>query len=260
MTTPETIYKMMVIDTSEIEVPREKYQRDFNDPRTKRIVKDFDERIANEPKLSFRDNKYYVFDGQHTIAARKLINGGHDLPVLCKVYFGMTAEEEALLFAKQTGESAPVTAGARIRAEIFGKDEIAVAFLKANESIGLSLDYDHERGENRIGCIKTALDAYRRLGEERYKEAMIILAKAWDGAPDSFRSENVIAITRFIHIYHDKYNPSRLIEQLSQVDPLTIPRRGHAVGTKFAGYKKYLYQVYKIYNGSDKRNALPLKF
>ena len=57
MTTPKTIYKMMVIDTSEIEVPREKYQRDFNDPRTKRIVKDFDERIANEPKLSFRDNK-----------------------------------------------------------------------------------------------------------------------------------------------------------------------------------------------------------
>lgn len=118
MTTPETIYKMMVIDTSEIEVPREKYQRDFNDPRTKRIVKDFDERIANEPKLSFRDNKYYVFDGQHTIAARKLINGGHNLPVLCKVYFGMTAEKEALLFAKQTGESAPVTARARIRAEV----------------------------------------------------------------------------------------------------------------------------------------------
>ena len=89
---------------------------------------------------------------------------------------------------------------------------------------------------------------------------MRILAAAWDSAPDSFRSENVIAITRFIHIYHDKYNPNRLIEQLSQVDPLTIPRRGHAVGIKFAGYKKYLYQVYKIYNGSDKRNALPLKF
>lgn len=109
----------------------------------------------------------------------------------------------------------------------------------------------------RIGCIKTAMNAYRRLGEERYKEAMGIIVSAWGGEPDSFRRENIIGITRFVDRYHDSYIPQRLITRLSNVDPLTIPREGRAVGVDIAGYKKYLYQVWKIYNGSGKKYSLP---
>lgn len=168
MMTPEPLYRMMVIDSSEIIAPREDYQRELKSERVKRIVSNFDERIANEPKVSYRDGKYYVFDGQHTIDARKALNGGNDLPILCKVYMGMSEKEEALLFARQTGESARLTPGVRVRAEIFGEDGNAVVFLKANADLGIELDYDQERGHMRIGCIKTAMNAYRRLGEERY--------------------------------------------------------------------------------------------
>ena len=52
------------------------YQREFDERKVRRIVENFDERIANEPKLSLRNGEYYVFDGQHTIAARKMRNGG----------------------------------------------------------------------------------------------------------------------------------------------------------------------------------------
>lgn len=238
MMTPEPLYRMMVIDSSEIIAPREDYQRELKSERVKRIVSNFDERIANEPKVSYRDGKYYVFDGQHTIDARKALNGGNDLPILCKVYMGMSEKEEALLFARQTGESARLTPGVRVRAEIFGEDGNAVVFLKANADLGIELDYDQERGHMRIGCIKTAMNAYRRLGEERYKEAMGIIVSAWGGEPDSFRRENIIGITRFVDRYHDSYIPQRLITRLSNVDPLTIPREGRAVGVDIAGYKK----------------------
>lgn len=260
MKMPEPLYKMMVLDTSQIIAPRENYQRPLRSERVKLIVKGFDERIANEPKVSFRDGKYYVFDGQHTIDARKIMNGGEDLPILCKVYMGMTEEEEALLFAKQTGESARLTAGARVRAEIFGKDGIAISFLNANDELGIDLDYDQKLGYMRIGCIQTALDAYRKLGEERYKEAMSVIVTAWGGEPNSFRSENVIGITRFVDLYHDTYNNQRLTSRLRNVDPLTIPREGHAMGDTLAGYKKYIYQVWRIYNGSGKKYSLPKKF
>ena len=53
MTTPVPLYKMMVLDTSQIIAPREDYQRELKSERVKRIVKSFDERIANEPKVSF---------------------------------------------------------------------------------------------------------------------------------------------------------------------------------------------------------------
>lgn len=260
MKTPEPLYKMMVLDTSQIIAPRENYQRPLRSERVKLIVKSFDERIANEPKVSFRDGKYYVFDGQHTIDARKVMNGGKDLPILCKVYMGMTEEEEALLFAKQTGESARLTAGIRVRAEVFGKDGIAISFLNANDELGIELDYDQKLGYMRIGCIQTALEAYQKLGAERYKEAMGIIVTAWGGEPNSFRSENVIGITRFVDLYHDTYNPQRLTSRLGNVDPLTIPREGHAMGDTLAGYKKYIYQVWRIYNGSGKKYSLPKKF
>ena len=253
-------YKMMLVDTSQIIVPRENYQREHNTSKTRKIVQHFDERVANEPKVSFRNGRYYVFDGQHTLAARKHMNGDKDLPVLCKVYFGLTPEDEAALFAVQTGESSPVTSGSRLRAEIYAKDPVAIAFLNANDDLGIKLDYDHERGHMRIGCIKTARDAYMRIGEERYKEAMRIIVEAWGGEPDSFRSENVIAVTYFVDLYHDQYDRDRLVTRLRGVDPLTILREGRAMGVNMAGYKKYLYQVFRIYNGSRKKTALPLKF
>ena len=172
----------------------------------------------------------------------------------------MTEQDEALLFAQQFGVSAPLSAGARIRALIFGGDPIAIAFVEANKEIGIQLDYDQERGRNRIGCIQTAFDAYQKIGEERYKEAMCILNTVWNGEPDSFRAENVIGITRFVDLYHEEYRRNRLVIQLRLVDPLTIYREGRATGINLAGYKKYLFQVFRIYNGNSKKYALKMKF
>ena len=83
--------------------------------------------VANEPKVSFRNGQFIVTDGQHTIEGRILRNGGKDLPILCKVYTGMTVEQEALLFAEQNGFSAPLTAGIKLRAKVVGGDAISIA-------------------------------------------------------------------------------------------------------------------------------------
>ncbi len=79
------------------------YQHQLNTVRVSNINKEFDPDLVNEPKVSFRDGRYYVFDGQHTIALLKLRNGGRDLPILCKVFYGKTKVEEARLFEDQTG-------------------------------------------------------------------------------------------------------------------------------------------------------------
>ena len=116
------VHHEMVINSKFLEVPRSYYQRTLNANRVKRIAAEFDERIANAPKVSYRDGHYYVFDGQHTIAARKLLNNNCDLNIVCKVYSGLTEQQEAMLFAQQTGISAPLTAGAKLRAKIHGGD------------------------------------------------------------------------------------------------------------------------------------------
>ena len=71
-------YHEMCLNSSELIVPRDTYQRALHPARVARIAKEFDERVANEPKISFRDGHYYVMDGQNTIAARKFLNGCMD--------------------------------------------------------------------------------------------------------------------------------------------------------------------------------------
>ena len=96
MNSIKTLYKLMEVSSRDLEIP-DAYQRKLNTERVAKIVAGFNERIANEPKVSFRDGHYYVFDGQHTIVARKHMNGNNDLPILCKVYYGMTEADEACL-------------------------------------------------------------------------------------------------------------------------------------------------------------------
>lgn len=253
-------YHEMCLNSSELIVPRDTYQRALHPARVARIAKEFDERVANEPKISFRDGHYYVMDGQNTIAARKFLNGGEDLQIRCKVYFGMTEREEALLFAQQTGISERLSAGQKLRALIFAGEPAAVAFQQATELAGVHLSFEEGRGKQRISCIATAYHEFIRLGPELYIESLDVLLNAWDGEPDSMSSANLLGICRFVELYHSEYSKSRLIAKLRQVDAFTIFRLARTAGVSLPGKTKYLQQVYTIYNGGSRRAALPLKF
>ena len=260
MMTNDFTYRVMDLNTAQLEIPRESYQRELSPDRVQRIVKSFDERIANEPKVSYRDGHYYVFDGQHTIAAREERNGGKPLPILCKVYMGMTESDEAMLFAQQTGESADLTAGARLRAEIYSGNPIAMSFLKATESTGLMLDLDQQRGTKRLACVATAFNEFQRVGAEKYKEALSLLLEAWNGDPDSLRAETVTAMCRFVELYDGEYDRKRLVQRFRKFDPITIFRDGRSITSHMAGYKRYLHAAWDLYNGSSVKAALPMKF
>ena len=167
------------------------------------IAADFNEYVANEPKVSFRNGKYYVVDGQHTIEGRILRNGGKDLPILCKVYTGLTMEQEALFFAEQNGHSAPLTAGIKLRAKVVGGDAPSRAFLAATNRVGLAFNYDSlQLSDYRISCVGTALKLYNQMGEKIYCESLRLIVAAWDGKPDSFRASVLrMEEIRFPHLY-----------------------------------------------------------
>ena len=131
---------------------------------------------ANEPKVSFRNGRYYVTDGQHTIEARILRNGGKDLPILCKIYTGLTMQQEALFFAEQNGHAAPLTAGIKLRAKVVGEDAPSVAFLAATNRVGLDFNYDSlQLSDYRISCVGTALKLYNQICNDRKQQPCLLL-------------------------------------------------------------------------------------
>ena len=256
----EKSYEVMFISSSDLSVTRDTYQRELNSRRVREIAENFDERVANEPKVSARDGRFYVFDGQHTIAARKMLNGGRDLPILCKVYTGLTEQDEAVLFAEQTGISAKVYPGSKIRALVFGGDPDAIAFVEATESAGLHLSFNQSRGLNRIGCVAAAYGEFMSAGADLYTEALRVIAAAWGGHKDSLRAETVQGVTEFIKLYHDEYDLKRLVSRCRRYDPMHIYRRAKAAGDSLPAPQRYIFEVWNIYNGSSRANALPLKF
>ena len=219
------------------------------------------EYVANEPKVSFRNGQFIVTDGQHTIEGRILRNGGKDLPILCKVYTGMTVEQEALLFAEQNGFSAPLTAGIKLRAKVVGGDAISKAFLAATNRVGLSLNYDSQQlTDYRIGCVGTAFRLYKQMGEPLYCETMRLIVAAWEGKPDSFRASVLKGMMHFVELYHGEFSEERLLRALRSIHPVDIYRIGQDDPAKLRGWKKYVFPVYTAYNGKCRKDALPMKF
>jgi hypothetical protein len=256
----ERPFQEVMVESRLLEVSRNTYQRGLNPERVRRITKEFDERIANEPKVSLRNGHYYVFDGQHIVAARVERNSGESLLVRCKVFEGLSDKDEAKLFANQAGSSAIPGIGAKLRALVYAGDPDACQFVKNTEEAGLKIDYGQHKGKNRLACIAAAWDEFRKLGAEKYQEALRLILEGWDGDPDSLRSETVQGMIRFVDLYYGEYDRERLIKRCRRVDPLIIYREGKAMASNMPGFKKYTYQVLLTYNGSSKKSALPLKF
>ena len=90
---PECVCEMRYIDSALL-TPCAEYQRVLRTRKVEEISATFSEYVANEPRVSYRDGRYHVFDGQNTIEARIACNGGHDLPILCKVFHGLSKKDE----------------------------------------------------------------------------------------------------------------------------------------------------------------------
>ena len=69
-TLPECTFTYQIVNSALL-FPCMEYQRLLHTEKVASIAENFSEYIANDPKVSFRDGRYYVFDGQNTVEARR---------------------------------------------------------------------------------------------------------------------------------------------------------------------------------------------
>ncbi len=228
------------------------YQREVEPPRVARMLSKFNPNIVNEPKLSFRDGRYYVFDGQQTITLLKARNGGKDLPILCKVFYGLTKIDEAELFEQQRGDDArPVPTNMKARSRFNRGVERETNAVRLSESIGFTVDFS-KGGQirNHIKAVSTLLKIYDKLGPTEYVNALSIIKAAWDGSTDSLRREILDAVAIFCKNYAGQYDRAMLIRKLKGVSAIEIIRDGNL--SRASGSRKYAQQIVNIYNKNMK--------
>ena len=165
----------------------------------------------------------YILDGQNTVEARRTCNGGMELPIRCKVFYGLTKEDEATLFAIQTGNATCLTAGERLRANLVAENPDALYFVGITSNAGVEFAYDGIRAPWKIYCIETAYELYKQYGCERYVEMLHIINEAWKGNVDSnpaFEEPSMILLEQIFTI--DKSRIERFMGYASKAEMLRI--------------------------------------
>lgn len=256
MTNYNTPYEYKQVNTRDILVDG-LYQRDLDKNRVSRIVKKFDERLVNAVKVSFRDGKYYVFDGQHTIAVMKAIHKGRDCMVDCKVFYGLTRYDEMELFIKQNGESRGVGSNAKFRALFNNGDQDVIGMVRACENIGIRIDFTQNKAPNKIIALSSLFKIYSSAPLEDFLDVVEILKTAWDGAPEGLCSELLTGLWLFYQVYEDSFDRKTLIRKLGRTSPIAIVRDAKLSSTP--GSAKYARQIWAVYNNGSSIRRLPDK-
>lgn len=231
------------------------YQREIDTRRVNKIVKNFDQNLVNPIKVSYRGGKYWVIDGHHTMMALIAKNGGNDLLVECKVFYGMTWLDEVNYFLAQNGElSRSVNINDKLRAKMNSGDPDVSNMVKIAEKIGFIIDFKGGKGPNKIIALSTLAKAYAWLGPEDYTECLRIIKKTWNGAPDSLSREILQGFFIFYKTYKGKFNANKFTNRLKKVAPYDIIRDGRS--SLSPGATKYARQILGRYN-YNARDRLP---
>ncbi len=235
------------------------YQRTLNMGHAKHIAANFNPDLVNVIKVSFRNGHYYVFDGQHTTMAIKLKFHDDSYPVMCKIYYGLTVEDESKLFAEQTGFSKALPAAYKMRALSLSGDEDINEFLQITRDSGFMIEPTKSMNKPcAIEAVKMAFNCYHALGAEQYGQMLTLLMLAWHGERWSITQKMLSGMCMFMKIFGDDVDTARFQKKLSVMDEHDVARAAGqfcelSVPYRFAG------GIATLYNKGGSKGTLKLR-
>lgn len=248
-------YDYYAINTSKI-FSDPAYQRPIDPKRVRSIAEHFNPMRVNAIKVSHRDGKYWVFDGQHTMKVLILRNGG-DLNVECKVYEGLTQKEEAMLFARQNEFEKRVDKASEMKALYAAGDVEIVELKKAIEEVGFTFDFDNHKATNRIICCEKIYKIFRNCRVSDFAKFLRIIKDAWGGNSDSLRKEIIGGMWCFYNTYKTEIDLGLAAKKFQMVNPIEIIRDAKTLKA-IPGDSKYAYVLATHYNKNLRKNKLDL--
>lgn len=238
------------------------YQRPVDEKEVDRLVREWDDRLLEPLTVSFRDGRFNVVDGQHRIAAMVKKNGGREVMVPCKVYSGLSYEEEAALCYKLDKAKRRLSLSQSTNALVeSGMDAEATEIRRLIEEAGFRWALGKKSGrEHEIVATRAVINAYRLLGGDAFSRMLALLEQTWHGEPHSLNAVVLSGLALFLKTYDTELNDRIFIKRLSAVDPDEIIRRGRLDFSTNSTALRYARVFLEKYNGQRGGRRLPYRF
>lgn len=238
------------------------YQRPVEQKEVDRLIREWDERLLEPVIVSFRDGKFYVVDGQHRISAMRKMNGGNGIMINCKVYSGLTYEQEAAFCYKldKAKKRLSLSQATNALAES-GENAEITEIRQLTENCGFVWALGKSRGKTgEIVSTRALVNAYRLLGGVAFVRMMNLLWDTWEGDPRSLTAAILSGMALFVKTYETEINDKTFVSRLSQADPDEINRRGRADFSTSSVALRYARVILEKYNGQRGGRKLPYRF
>lgn len=238
------------------------YQRPVNQKEVDRLIREWDERLLDPVIVSFRDGKFNVVDGQHRISAMRKMNNGNGVMVHCKVYNGLTYEEEAAFCYKldKAKKRLSLSQSTNALAES-GTDPETMEIRSLVENCGFVWALGKHSGKTgEIVTTRALVNAYRLLGGAAFTHMLNLLWDTWQGDPRSLTASILSGMALFVKTYETELNDNTFSARLSQADPDEINRRGRADFSTNNTALRFARVILEKYNGQRGGRKLPYRF
>lgn len=239
------------------------YQRPVLDRDVDKLVREWDPRLLTPLVVSYREGQYNLVDGQHRICAMRKKNNGKDVTALCRVYRGLTYEQEAELYYKLDRAKGHLRLSHATKALLeSGSDTEIIEIKRLLEEAGFTWALDKPTGEPfEIEATRTVINAYRQLGGASFSRMLNLIARTWHGAPSSVKASMLSGMALFLKTYETEFKDATFIKRLSAVDPDEIIRRGKVDFSTNKAALRFARVIWDKFNGQQRGgHKLPYRF
>lgn len=173
------------------------YQRE-PDGHERKIAAEWDDAKCTPVLVSFRDNAFYIIDGNHHTKAAQMV--GKDT-ILCQLFEGLERNDEAKMFSQQDGNKVKVSLISKFRAMIIAEDPTSLVISEVIKSYHIELPNDE--GKNPVlKALNSVIIAYNSYGEGCLHFMFSTIQKAgWHYEKNAY-SKIMISALRNIYANH----------------------------------------------------------
>ncbi|MGB6246092.1 DUF6551 family protein [Gordonia sp. (in: high G+C Gram-positive bacteria)] len=239
------------------------YQRELEHNRAKGMSLTWDPRLVGALEVSDRGPdqhpRYAVINGQHRMAAARLVDPGMSLP--CTVHTGLTVADEARLFWDIDRTTKKLTNWDRWYARRAAGDRDVAAIDAVCAEYGFVVT--HQPGAKSLQCCSALEFVRERCELQTLREVLEFIGDVWPGDAEARKATVIKGLALVLHDYDGLVHTGRLADVLSAMTASQLVARAHELKSRgWEGGIPKLTQTAALiaYNGAcrkDQKVELP---